>query len=156
MNIVRSEGIGSLLRLRYLVEARERLERGELSAADFKRDEDLAVDEAVEHRRPPASTSSPTGGQRRHAFFGHLIQALEGFDELGGWSIPSATSGAISSSRDTTAPGCRPSATSTCMTRGSRVAFPNAASTSRAAGRTRRAATAKSPSRARSMDIHEA
>ena len=43
MLIVRSEGIGSLLRPRHLVEARERFERGELSAAAFKRDEDGAV-----------------------------------------------------------------------------------------------------------------
>ncbi|HEU5322606.1 MAG TPA: cobalamin-independent methionine synthase II family protein, partial [Methylomirabilota bacterium] len=28
------------------------------------------------------------GELRRYAFFGHLIEALEGFDRLGGWAIP--------------------------------------------------------------------
>ena len=28
------------------------------------------------------------GELRRYAFFGHLIDALDGFDKLGGWAIP--------------------------------------------------------------------
>ena len=28
------------------------------------------------------------GEQRRYAFFGHLVEALEGFDKFGGWAIP--------------------------------------------------------------------
>ena len=28
------------------------------------------------------------GEQRRYAFFGHLVDSLEGFDKLGGWAIP--------------------------------------------------------------------
>ncbi len=28
------------------------------------------------------------GEMRRYAFYGHLIDAVEGFDKLGGWSIP--------------------------------------------------------------------
>jgi 5-methyltetrahydropteroyltriglutamate--homocysteine methyltransferase len=88
MTIVRSEGIGSLLRPRYLVEARERLERGELSAAEFKRHEDRAVDEAVALQEAAGLDVVTDGEQRRYAFFGHLIEALEGFDKFGGWSIP--------------------------------------------------------------------
>src|SRR5690349_9481740 len=42
-----SEGIGSLLRPPYLAEARARVERGDLSPAEFKQIEDRAVDEAV-------------------------------------------------------------------------------------------------------------
>ena len=36
----RSEGIGSLVRPPYLMEARQQLERGEMTPADFKRVED--------------------------------------------------------------------------------------------------------------------
>jgi len=28
------------------------------------------------------------GEQRRYAFFGHLVEALEGFDKHAGWAIP--------------------------------------------------------------------
>jgi 5-methyltetrahydropteroyltriglutamate--homocysteine methyltransferase len=88
MTVVRSEGIGSLLRPRHLVEARERLEHGELSAAEFKRHEDRAVDEAVALQEAAGLDVVTDGEQRRYAFFGHLIEALEGFDKFGGWSIP--------------------------------------------------------------------
>jgi 5-methyltetrahydropteroyltriglutamate--homocysteine methyltransferase len=84
----RSEGIGSLLRPAYLVEARQRLERGELTAAEFKRAEDRAVDEAVALQEAAGLDVVTDGEQRRYAFFGHLIEALEGFDKFGGWSIP--------------------------------------------------------------------
>jgi 5-methyltetrahydropteroyltriglutamate--homocysteine methyltransferase len=88
MLVVRSEGIGSLLRPRDLVESRERFERGELSAAEFKDHEDRAVDEAVALQQDAGLDVVTDGEQRRYAFFGHLIEALEGFDKLGGWSIP--------------------------------------------------------------------
>ena len=88
MVICRSEGIGSLLRPPHLVEARERFERGELSAAEFKRCEDRAVDEAVALQEATGLDVITDGEQRRYAFFGHLIEALEGFDKFGGWSIP--------------------------------------------------------------------
>src|SRR5256886_1073185 len=48
-------------------------------------------------RRPPRSTLFPyttlfrsvtDGEMGRYAFFGHLIEALDGFDKLGGWAIP--------------------------------------------------------------------
>ena len=44
---IRSEGIGSLLRPQYLKDAGQRLERGDISPADFKHIEDRAVEEAV-------------------------------------------------------------------------------------------------------------
>jgi methionine synthase II (cobalamin-independent) len=84
----RSEGIGSLLRPGYLVEARQRLERGEIGAAEFKRYEDRAVNEAVALQQAIGLDVVTDGEQRRYAFFGHLIDALEGFDKFGGWSIP--------------------------------------------------------------------
>jgi 5-methyltetrahydropteroyltriglutamate--homocysteine methyltransferase len=84
----RSEGIGSLLRPDYLVQARQGLERGEIGAAEFKRYEDRAVNEAVALQQAIGLDVVTDGEQRRYAFFGHLIDALEGFDKFGGWSIP--------------------------------------------------------------------
>ena len=84
----RSEGIGSLLRPPYLVAAREQLEQGTLTPAEFKRLEDRAVDEAVALQESAGLDVVTDGEQRRYAFYGHLIDALEGFDKLGGWAIP--------------------------------------------------------------------
>jgi 5-methyltetrahydropteroyltriglutamate--homocysteine methyltransferase len=88
MHAIRSEGIGSLLRPAYLAEARDRVNRQELSASDFKRVEDRAVDEAVAVQEGAGLDVLTDGEQRRYAFFGHLIDALEGFDKFGGWAIP--------------------------------------------------------------------
>src|SRR5262245_16659890 len=84
----RSEGIGSLLRPAYLAEARQRLEQHELSSAAFKRVEDRAVDEAIALQEAAGLDVVTDGEQRRYAFFGHLIEAVEGFDKFGGWAIP--------------------------------------------------------------------
>jgi len=65
----RAENVGSLLRPRYLLDARAGLERGELSPARFKRPEDRAVDEAIALQEAcAASTCSRTArhGARLH------------------------------------------------------------------------------------------
>jgi 5-methyltetrahydropteroyltriglutamate--homocysteine methyltransferase len=84
----RSDVVGSLLRPAYLVEAREALEAGRLSPVEFKRIEDRAVDEAVALEEAAGLDVVTDGELRRYAFFGHLIDAVEGFDRLGGWAIP--------------------------------------------------------------------
>lgn len=84
----RSDVVGSLLRPSFLKEARSKHEAGELSDQEFKQLEDKAVEEAValQHR---ASVDVITDGEmRRYAFYGHLIDAVEGFDKYGGWAIP--------------------------------------------------------------------
>ncbi len=86
--VIRSDVIGSLLRPPELVQARERFETGGMSAAEFKRIEDRAVDEAVALQEAAGLDVITDGEQRRYAFFGHLIEALEGFDKFGGWAIP--------------------------------------------------------------------
>src|SRR5581483_1992802 len=59
-----------------------------LDAAQFKRIEDAAVDEAV-RRQEAAGLDVVTDGElRRYAFFGHMIEALAGFDREGGWAVP--------------------------------------------------------------------
>ena len=85
---IRSDVIGSLLRPPELKLARERWERGELSAAVLKQVEDRAVDEAVQLQEAAGLDVVTDGELRRYAFFGHLIDALDGFDKLGGWAIP--------------------------------------------------------------------
>src|SRR5439155_21588204 len=87
-HVFRSDVVGSLLRPDYLVRARERRETGELSAAAFKRVEDRAVDEAIRLQEEAGLDVLTDGEQRPYAFFGHLVEALEGFDKLGGWAIP--------------------------------------------------------------------
>jgi len=83
-----SEVVGSLLRPDYLVEARRQFEAGQLSAADFKAVEDRAVQEAITLQETAGIDVITDGELRRYAFFGHLIDALEGFDKYGGWAIP--------------------------------------------------------------------
>ncbi len=85
---IRSDVIGSLLRPPELKAARDRFDRGELSAAALKQVEDRAVDEAVELQEQAGLDVVTDGELRRYAFFGHLIDALDGFDKLGGWAIP--------------------------------------------------------------------
>ncbi|HEV2983242.1 MAG TPA: cobalamin-independent methionine synthase II family protein [Vicinamibacterales bacterium] len=84
----RAETIGSLLRPPYLATARAQLERGEIAPAAFKSIEDRAVDEAVSLQEDAGLDVVTDGEQRRYAFFGHLVEALEGFDKFGGWAIP--------------------------------------------------------------------
>jgi 5-methyltetrahydropteroyltriglutamate--homocysteine methyltransferase len=88
MAAIRSEVIGSLLRPAELVRAREDLEAGRLAPADFKRIEDRAVEEALRLQEAAGLDVVTDGELRRYAFFGHLVEALEGFDRLGGWAIP--------------------------------------------------------------------
>ncbi len=85
---IRSETVGSLLRPQYLKDARQQLERGDINPAEFKRIEDRAVDEAVALQEAAGLDVVTDGEQRRYAFFGHLVDALEGFDKYGGWAIP--------------------------------------------------------------------
>jgi 5-methyltetrahydropteroyltriglutamate--homocysteine methyltransferase len=86
--VYRSDVVGSLLRPAYLKEARERHEAGQLSETDFKRTEDRAVDEAIALQERTGIDVITDGEVRRYAFYGHLIDAVEGFDKLGGWAIP--------------------------------------------------------------------
>src|SRR5438445_13242704 len=85
---VRAEVVGSLLRPDFLVAARRRLEAGELDPAHFKEIEDRAVDQAIEVQTSAGIDVITDGEQRRYAFFGHLADAMAGFDKYGGWAIP--------------------------------------------------------------------
>lgn len=84
----RSDVVGSLLRPAYLKDARAKHEAGELSDAAFKQIEDSAVAEAVELQQRAGIEVVTDGEMRRYAFYGHLIDAVEGYDKYGGWAIP--------------------------------------------------------------------
>jgi 5-methyltetrahydropteroyltriglutamate--homocysteine methyltransferase len=88
MPTYRSDVIGSLLRPAYLKEARERREAEAISDAEFKRIEDRAVNEAIELQTSAGLAVLSDGEMRRYAFYGHFIDAVEGFDKYGGWAIP--------------------------------------------------------------------
>ena len=84
----RSDVVGSLLRPAYLKEARDQYASNKLADAAFKQVEDRAVDEAVEVQIRAGVEVITDGEMRRYAFYGHLIDAVEGFDKFGGWAIP--------------------------------------------------------------------
>jgi 5-methyltetrahydropteroyltriglutamate--homocysteine methyltransferase len=86
--VYRSDVVGSLLRPAYLKEARERHEAGKLTEVEFKQLEDRAVNEAVDLQIRAGVEMITDGEMRRYAFWGHLIDAVEGFDKFGGWAIP--------------------------------------------------------------------
>ncbi|HEV8430316.1 MAG TPA: cobalamin-independent methionine synthase II family protein [Pyrinomonadaceae bacterium] len=84
----RSDVVGSLLRPKYLKEARAQHDAHALNDADFKRVEDRAVDEAVALQERAGIAVVTDGEMRRYAFYGHLIDAVDGYDKYGGWAIP--------------------------------------------------------------------
>jgi 5-methyltetrahydropteroyltriglutamate--homocysteine methyltransferase len=88
MSAYRSDVVGSLLRPEYLKEARKQRASGEMSHAEFKNIEDRAVDEAIALQLQLGLDVISDGEMRRYAFFGHLIDAVEGYDKFGGWAIP--------------------------------------------------------------------
>ncbi len=88
MNNFRSDVIGSLLRPQYLKDARARRDEGNISAVEFKQIEDRSVDEAIDLQTRCGIDVLTDGEMRRYAFYGHLIDAVEGYDKYGGWAIP--------------------------------------------------------------------
>ncbi len=86
--VYRSDVVGSLLRPAYLKEARDQFAAGKLSDAAFKKIEDRAIDECIDLQSLAGMEVITDGEVRRYAFYGHLIDAVEGFDKYGGWAIP--------------------------------------------------------------------
>src|SRR5246127_427356 len=88
VHVYRSDVVGSLLRPGYLKEARDQYASNQITDAAFKQAEDRAVDEAVDLQVRSGVEVLTDGEVRRYAFYGHLIDAVEGFDKFGGWAIP--------------------------------------------------------------------
>jgi 5-methyltetrahydropteroyltriglutamate--homocysteine methyltransferase len=77
----RTDVVGSLLRPPELLEARERLDQGELASSEFKRVEDRAVDDALRHQEEAGLDVVTDGEMRRLSFQSQLPAAVEGFGE---------------------------------------------------------------------------
>src|SRR6202521_2188944 len=84
----RSDVVGSLLRPAYLKEARMQFAAAQITHAELKRVEDHAICDAVALQLRTGVEVLTDGEMRRYAFYGHLIDAVEGFDKFGGWCIP--------------------------------------------------------------------
>ena len=77
----RADVVGSLLRPPELLEARERYAAGDLSAAEFKRIEDRAVDWAIGLQERAGLPVITDGEMRRESFQSQMVEAVEGFGE---------------------------------------------------------------------------
>ena len=75
--------VGSMLRPRALLEARDALAAGTMSHADFKRVEDEAVDDAVAAQEAAGLEVVTDGEMRRTSFQSQLTEAVEGFANVG-------------------------------------------------------------------------
>ncbi len=73
--------VGSLLRPRDLLEARESYAAGGLSAAEFKRIEDRAVDWAIGLQERAGLPVVTDGEMRRESFQSQMVEATDGFGE---------------------------------------------------------------------------
>ncbi len=74
--------VGSLLRPPELLDARERYDRGDMPAAEFKRLEDAAVDAAVALQEEAGLDVVTDGEMRRLSFQSGLPDAVDGFGEV--------------------------------------------------------------------------
>ncbi len=74
----RAEVIGSMLRPGYLKEARKAFEAGKITAAEFKRVEDRAVDNAIAVQEAAGVDVVTDGEMRRTHFISPLSDVLEG------------------------------------------------------------------------------
>src|SRR3712207_9322119 len=77
----RADVVGSLLRPPGLLEARELYAAGEISAAEFKRVEDGAVDWAIALQERAGLPVVTDGEMRRESFQSQLVEAVEGVRE---------------------------------------------------------------------------
>jgi hypothetical protein len=78
----RTDVVGSLLRPPELLEARERLERGEIGPPEFKRVEDAAI-----RLQGGVGLAVVTDGEMRHlSFQSQFTEAVEGFSDA--WLAP--------------------------------------------------------------------
>ncbi|MGH3441496.1 MAG: cobalamin-independent methionine synthase II family protein [Nitriliruptorales bacterium] len=98
----RSDVVGSLLRPKALLEARERYVAGELDTPAFKAVEDAAVDQALAIQEEAGLDVVTDGEMRRLSFQSQMTEAVDGFgdwgldaflwgrwesDELGEWPV---------------------------------------------------------------------
>ena len=81
MLTARTDVVGSLLRPKDLLDARERLAAGELTPPEFKRVEDVAVDAALRLQEDAGLDVVTDGEMRRLSFQSQMTEAVDGFGE---------------------------------------------------------------------------
>lgn len=74
-----ADTVGSMLRPPELLDARKRYATGDISAAEFKRAEDRAVDWAIGLQERAGMPVVTDGEMRRESFQSQLVEAVEGF-----------------------------------------------------------------------------
>jgi 5-methyltetrahydropteroyltriglutamate--homocysteine methyltransferase len=79
-----SDVIGSLLRPRYLTQARDAFAAGQLSAPDFKRIEDRAVDQAIAMQEGIGLDVVTDGELRRFSFLDQVVSEIDGVSPIEG------------------------------------------------------------------------
>jgi 5-methyltetrahydropteroyltriglutamate--homocysteine methyltransferase len=87
-SVYRADVLGSLLRPAYLAEARRKFEAGDMPAADFKKIEDRAVDEAIALQEQAGLDVVTDGEMRRFTFFDQFAAALDGVTHAEGEAVP--------------------------------------------------------------------
>jgi len=110
-----SDVIGSLLRPRYLTQARDANAAGQLSAPDFKRIEDRAVDQAIAMQEGIGLDVVTDGELRRFSFLDQIVGEINGVEPIEGapvhfhsatenwiWHNPFTVTGKISQKRQLT------------------------------------------------------
>jgi 5-methyltetrahydropteroyltriglutamate--homocysteine methyltransferase len=80
--IFHSDVIGSLLRPRYLTQARDEFAAGQLSVPEFKRIEDRAVDEAIAMQEGIGLDIITDGELRRFSFLDQIVGELDGAEPI--------------------------------------------------------------------------
>jgi len=77
-----SDVIGSLLRPRYLTQARDAFAAGQLAAPEFKRIEDRAVDQAIAMQEGAGLDVVTDGEFRRFSFFDQIVSEIDGVEPI--------------------------------------------------------------------------
>ena len=81
MITARTDVVGSLLRPRELLQARQRLDRGEIGPPEFKWVEDAAVEAGIRLQEDAGLAVITDGEMRRLSFQSQLTEAVEGFSD---------------------------------------------------------------------------
>ena len=113
--IYRADVIGSLLRPRYLTQARDAHTAGHLPTPDFKRIEDRAVDQAIAMQEGIGLDVVTDGELRRFSFLDQIVSEIDGGQPIEGapvhfksatedwvWHNPYTVTGKISQRRKLT------------------------------------------------------
>lgn len=86
-NNYHADVIGSLLRPRYLSEARAAMDAGRMPPHEFKHIEDRAVDQAIALQEGCGLDVVSDGEMRRFSFLDHLMGAVEGVSDTAGAAV---------------------------------------------------------------------